>query len=68
LTRYSPIAPETTANEKMVFAKSYSAHDAGTIARPLGVRAARPRRAGAGDAVPPVVAALVTGPMIAASL
>ena len=43
LTRYSPIAPDTTANEKIVFAKSYSAHEAGTIARPVGVSPARPR-------------------------
>jgi len=37
------MAPETTANEKMVFAKSYIAHVAGTIARPLGVMPASPR-------------------------
>jgi len=29
--------PDTTANEKIVFAKSYSANEAGTIARPDGV-------------------------------
>jgi hypothetical protein len=31
-----------------VLAKSYSDHAAGTIARPLGVRAARPRSLDAG--------------------
>src|SRR5919106_11997 len=58
LFRYSPIAPDTTAKLKMVFAKSYKDQAAGTIARPLGVRAARPRArdAGTGDEV-----ALATG-------
>lgn len=37
------MAPDTTANVKIVLAKSYSAQAAGTIARPLGVIAARPR-------------------------
>ena len=57
------MAPDTTANEKIVFAKSYSAQDAGTIARPLGVSAPSPRRATAlagGDAGPLGAAALVT--------
>ena len=48
MTRYSPIAPDTTAKLKIVLAKSYSAQDAGTIARPLGVIPPRPRRRGAG--------------------
>ncbi len=49
LTRYSPIAPDTTANEKIVLAKSYSAHETGTIVRPLAVIPARPRpRTGGG--------------------
>src|SRR4051794_10466865 len=43
LVAHRPIAVETTANEKIVFAKSYKAHAIGTIARPLGVSAARPR-------------------------
>ena len=43
LTRYRPIAPDTTANEKIVLAKSYSAHETGTIVRPLAVIPARPR-------------------------
>jgi hypothetical protein len=42
------MAPDTTAKLKMVFAKSYKAHEAGTIARPLGVRAPRPRARFAG--------------------
>ena len=42
------MAPDTTAKVKMVLAKSYSAQAAGTIARPLGVIAARPRGAGRG--------------------
>ena len=37
------MAPDTTANEKIVLAKSYSAHEAGTMARPLGVIPASPR-------------------------
>ena len=40
------MAPDTTAKLKIVFAKSYRAHAAGTMARPLGVRAARPRALG----------------------
>ena len=46
--RYSPMAPDTTAKLKIVLAKSYRAHDAGTMARPLGVRAPRPRARFAG--------------------
>jgi len=42
-------------------AKSYSAHEAGTIARPLGVSAASPRAVAGGDAGPRGAAALVTG-------
>jgi hypothetical protein len=42
------MAPDTTAKLKIVLAKSYRAHEAGTIARPLGVKAARPRALGAG--------------------
>ncbi len=53
--RYSPIAPDTTAKLKIVFAKSYSDQAAGTIARPDGVRPARPR-------------ALVAGPTDGAAL
>ena len=60
-TRYSPIAPDTTANEKIVLAKSYSAHDAGTIARPLGVSAPSPRAVRGADAGPLDGALLVTG-------
>ncbi len=41
--RYSPIAPDTTAKLKIVFAKSYRDQAIGTIARPLGVNPARPR-------------------------
>ena len=41
--RYRPIAPDTTAKLKIVLAKSYRDQAAGTIARPLGVRPARPR-------------------------
>jgi hypothetical protein len=55
--RYKPIAPETTAKLKIVFAKSYRDHAVGTIARPLGVRPARPR---ARDAGPVDGAALAT--------
>ena len=58
--RYSPIAPDTTANEKIVLAKSYSAQETGTIARPLGVSPASPRR-GTGVDAGPAGAALVTG-------
>jgi hypothetical protein len=55
------MAPDTTANEKIVLAKSYRAHEAGTIARPLGVRAASPRpRPGVPIAVPVGGAADVT--------
>ena len=60
-TRYSPIAPDTTANEKMVFAKSYSAHEAGTTARPDGVSPASPRARTGTVAGPLGAAALVTG-------
>ena len=49
-SRYSPIAPDTTAKLKIVFAKSYSDQAAGTTARPLGVRPARPPGAGRGTA------------------
>ena len=42
------MAPDTTAKLKIVLAKSYRAHAAGTIARPLGVRPARPRALGVG--------------------
>ena len=51
------MAPETIANEKIVFAKSYSAHEAGTMVRPVGVMPASPRgpapgpRAGGGSAL-----------------
>ena len=41
-TRYSPMAPDTTANEKIVLAKSYRAHEAGTMALPLGVSRGKP--------------------------
>jgi hypothetical protein len=41
-------------------AKSYNAHDAGTIARPLGVRPARPPARADPVAGPPGAAALVT--------
>ena len=34
---HRPIAPDTTAKLKIVFAKSYRAHATGTIGRPLGV-------------------------------
>ena len=44
-TRYSPMAPDTTANEKIVLAKSYSAHEAGTMAR--AARGHRGKPAGA---------------------
>ena len=44
LTRYRPIAPDTTAKLKIVLAKSYSDQATGTIERPLGVSPARPRR------------------------
>ena len=54
------MAPDTTANEKIVLAKSYSAQATGTIARPLGVSPASPRR-GAGRDSGPAGAALVTG-------
>jgi hypothetical protein len=36
------MAVETTANEKIVFAKSYTAHAAGSVARPVGLSAPRP--------------------------
>jgi hypothetical protein len=57
LMSHTPIALDTTANEKIVFAKSYSAHDAGTIARPDGVSAPSPLGCG-WDATPddPLVA------------
>ncbi len=55
------MAPDTTANEKMVLAKSYNAHEAGTIARPLGVSPARPRARPGADPGPWGGAALVTG-------
>ena len=60
LIKYSPIAPETTANEKIVFAKSYNAQATGTIVRPLGVSPARPP-CGTGDAGSRDGAAFVTG-------
>ena len=40
---HSPIAPETTAKLKIVLAKSYRAHAAGTRALPDGVSAASDR-------------------------
>ena len=36
LTRYSPIAPDTTANENIVFAKSYRVHAACATGRRFG--------------------------------
>jgi hypothetical protein len=54
-----PIALDTTTNEKIVLAKSYRAHDAGTIARPEGVSPPSPPYRGR-DATPGE-ALLVTG-------
>jgi hypothetical protein len=42
------MAPDYDGEAEIVLAKSYSAHDAGTMARPLGVRAPRPRARFAG--------------------
>ena len=60
-TRYSPMAPDTTANEKIVLAKSYRAHEAGTMALPLGVIAASPRAPTGDRSDPRGWAALDTG-------
>ena len=38
LIRYSPIAPDTTANENIVFAKSYSVHEPWATSRWFGSR------------------------------
>ena len=43
------MAPDTTAKLKIVFAKSYSDQATGTMARPLGVRPARPPGRGRRD-------------------
>ena len=59
LTRYSPMAPDTTAKLKIVLAKSYRDQATGTRAWPLGVRPRSPP----GRAVTPLVA----GPLGAAA-
>ena len=47
-TVHGPIAKLTMANEKMVFAKSYSAHDSPSTGLPDRVMAPRPRHQVAG--------------------
>ena len=49
LIRYSPIAPDTTANENIVFAKSYSVHAPWAAGRWFGSATGIGRRGRRGD-------------------